>query len=337
MVGALQHAPLAVAEDERAVPVRAAVDEGSHRTARAVEHPRLSQQHDAVRLLADLFRAGHRMPAPAQGRVGVGERSDHGATLVRPGRAASRTSEVRRPYSDSGGNRTLVRSQVRTYVPSGDARAPHTGRVTAGAAYGKTLSASTRRDGVDAAAQAVEEHPSSAGPERRGGPLDPRLLRYAHTTRRFLFLAVAIGGVTALLLIAQAWLIAHVVAGAFLDHRSLGSLRDPLLALLAVIAGRSLLAWAAERTAHRASASAKSELRRAAAEHVAALGPRRARGLEGRHAQHAADDRHRRPRRLLRPLPAPAVPGRHRPGGGHRRRGRGGLGQRRADRREPAR
>ena len=34
-----------------------------------------------------------------------------------------------------------------------------------------------------------------------------------------------------------------------------------------------MLAWAAERTAHRASASAKSELRRAAAEHVAALGP----------------------------------------------------------------
>ena len=45
-----------------------------------------------------------------------------------------------------------------------------------------------------------------------------------------------------------------------------------------MIAGRSLLAWAAERTAHRASASAKSELRRATAEHVAALGPA---GLEG--------------------------------------------------------
>jgi ATP-binding cassette, subfamily C, bacterial CydCD len=132
---------------------------------------------------------------------------------------------------------------------------------------------------VDAAAQATKEHPPS-GParERRGGPLDPRLLHYARTTRRFLVLAVVVGGVTALLLIAQAWLIAHVVAGAFLDHQSLASLRGALLALLAVIAGRSLLAWAAERTAHRASASAKSELRRATAEHVAALGPA---GLEG--------------------------------------------------------
>ena len=125
---------------------------------------------------------------------------------------------------------------------------------------------------MDASAQATKEHPPS-GRERRGGPLDPRLLHYAHTTRRFLVVAVAIGGITALLLIAQAWLIAHVVAGAFLDHRTLESLRGALLALLAVVAGRSFLAWAAERTAHRASASAKSELRRAAAERVSGLGP----------------------------------------------------------------
>jgi ATP-binding cassette subfamily C protein CydCD len=127
---------------------------------------------------------------------------------------------------------------------------------------------------VDPAAQATKEHlPSNRTGKRRGGPLDPRLLRYTRTTRSFLVLAVAIGGLTALLLIAQAWLIAHVVAGAFLDHQSLAKLRGALLALLAVVAGRSLLAWAAERTAHRASASAKSELRRATAEHVAALGP----------------------------------------------------------------
>jgi thiol reductant ABC exporter CydD subunit len=131
---------------------------------------------------------------------------------------------------------------------------------------------------VDAAAQATKEHPFSPRRERRGGPLDPRLLQYARTTHRFLFLAVAIGGATALLLIAQAWLIAHVVAGAFLNHRTLGALRPSLFALLGVIVGRSVLAWAAERAAHRASASAKSELRRAAAAQVAGLGPA---GLEG--------------------------------------------------------
>ena len=49
--------------------------------------------------------------------------------------------------------------------------------------------------------------------------------------------------------------------------------------LLAVIVGRAVLAWATERAAHRASASAKSELRHSAAEHIAALGPA---GLEQR-------------------------------------------------------
>ncbi len=128
---------------------------------------------------------------------------------------------------------------------------------------------------MDAAERTTREH---SPPTRRGGPLDPRLLRYGRATRRFLVLTVAIGGVTALLLIAQAWLIARIVAGAFLDHQAVGSLRGALFALLAVIAGRSVLAWGAERAAHRASASAKSELRRAATEHVAALGPA---GLEG--------------------------------------------------------
>ena len=64
--------------------------------------------------------------------------------------------------------------------------------------------------------------------ERRGGPLDPRLLRYAHTTRRFIVLAIGIGGATALLVVAQAWLIATVVNDAFFHHGSLSSLpRSP--------------------------------------------------------------------------------------------------------------
>jgi thiol reductant ABC exporter CydD subunit len=103
--------------------------------------------------------------------------------------------------------------------------------------------------------------------------LDPRLLQYARTTRRFLVLSVLIGGTTALLLVAQAWLIAQVVAGAFIQHRPPAALRNDLGLLLAVVAARAGLAWAAERAAQLASASAKSDLRRGAATHVAALGP----------------------------------------------------------------
>ena len=133
---------------------------------------------------------------------------------------------------------------------------------------------------MDAGAKATGRDPShGATRERRGGALDSRLLRYARTTRRFVVLAVAVGGATALLVVAQASLIATIVAGAFVEHRSVTSLRTPIAALLAVIAGRAALAWAAERAAHRASASAKSELRRAASARVATLGPS---GLERR-------------------------------------------------------
>jgi thiol reductant ABC exporter CydD subunit len=110
-------------------------------------------------------------------------------------------------------------------------------------------------------------------PSRRRGPLDPRLLAYARSTRFFLVLSVLVGAVTAFLVIVQAWLIAQVVTGAFVHHRSLGSLEGPFVALLAVVAGRAALAWAAEGASVRASASAKSELRRAVTEHIAALGP----------------------------------------------------------------
>ncbi len=114
-----------------------------------------------------------------------------------------------------------------------------------------------------------------------GGPFDSRLVHYARATRTYLILSVVVGGVAAFLVIAQAWLIAMVVADAFLDHRSAASLRAPLLALLAVVAARALLAWAGERTAFRTSASAKSDLRRAAATRIGALGPA---GLDDRDA-----------------------------------------------------
>ena len=62
---------------------------------------------------------------------------------------------------------------------------------------------------------------------------------------------------------------------AFFHHGSLSSrCAGPLGFLLAVIAGSlPVLAWATERAADRASASAKSELRHSATEHIAALGP----------------------------------------------------------------
>ncbi len=102
--------------------------------------------------------------------------------------------------------------------------------------------------------------------------LDERLLAYARATRMFLFVSVALGAVSALLIVAQAWLLADVVASAFLSGRDLAQLKTPLTALLLVVTVRATVAWAAELAASRSSARAKSQLRAALLERVATLG-----------------------------------------------------------------
>jgi len=101
--------------------------------------------------------------------------------------------------------------------------------------------------------------------------LDPRLLRYARATRTFLFVSVALGSLGALLIVAQAWLLADVVARAFIGGDSLAQLQTPLAFLLAVVVARAVLAWAAELAASRSSARAKSQLRTALLERIPAL------------------------------------------------------------------
>ncbi|MFF4487355.1 thiol reductant ABC exporter subunit CydD [Streptomyces sp. NPDC001544] len=104
-------------------------------------------------------------------------------------------------------------------------------------------------------------------------PIDPRLLRYARATRRFLMAVVGLGAVGAGLVIAQAMLIAEVVVGAFQHGRTAGELRTPLILLAAVAVGRALVSWLTELAAHRAGAAVKSELRERLLERASALGP----------------------------------------------------------------
>ncbi|MFI5567941.1 thiol reductant ABC exporter subunit CydD [Streptomyces sp. NPDC051740] len=104
-------------------------------------------------------------------------------------------------------------------------------------------------------------------------PIDPRLLRYARATRGFLAAVVGLGALGAVLVIAQAMLIAEIVVGAFQDGLSAGELGTPLLLLVVVAAGRGLVGWLTELAAHRASAAVKSELRGRLLERATALGP----------------------------------------------------------------
>jgi ATP-binding cassette, subfamily C, bacterial CydCD len=84
--------------------------------------------------------------------------------------------------------------------------------------------------------------------------------------------SVGLGVLSALLIVAQAWLLADVVAGAFRHGRDLAQLRTPLIALLCVVLTRAAVAWGAELAASRSSARAKSQLRTALLERVAGLG-----------------------------------------------------------------
>ena len=113
----------------------------------------------------------------------------------------------------------------------------------------------------------------AAASSRRSGPVDPRLLHYARGTRRYLLLTVVLGGVTAGLVLAQAWLIANTISDVVVHHRGLAHVRTLVVLLAVVICGRSLVAWLGERAAQRASASAKSDLRTALVERIVQLGP----------------------------------------------------------------
>ncbi|WP_147796061.1 thiol reductant ABC exporter subunit CydD [Cellulomonas sp. Y8] len=105
-------------------------------------------------------------------------------------------------------------------------------------------------------------------------PLDPRLLRYARAARGYLALTVALGLVTAGLVIAQAILLAQVLAAAAHDGATLPDLLPRVGWLAAVVAARALAVGLQERYAHRAATRAVAELREQVVARAAALGPR---------------------------------------------------------------
>jgi ATP-binding cassette subfamily C protein CydCD len=104
-------------------------------------------------------------------------------------------------------------------------------------------------------------------------PLDPRLLRYARSTRGFIAIAVVLGVVTAVLVIAQARLLSDVIVSVTSTGADWSDVRDTVVVIAAVFACRALVSWLAEVAAVRASARAKQQLREATIEHVLALGP----------------------------------------------------------------
>ncbi|WP_206797094.1 thiol reductant ABC exporter subunit CydD [Amycolatopsis sp. MtRt-6] len=105
-------------------------------------------------------------------------------------------------------------------------------------------------------------------------PLDPRLLRHASAVRPFVLACAALGALTALLVLAQAELLAKTITWAFLDGFGLPSLLLPLGLLALVVLARAGITWLAETTAHRAAARALSQLHETVIAAALRLGPR---------------------------------------------------------------
>ncbi len=104
--------------------------------------------------------------------------------------------------------------------------------------------------------------------------LHRRLLAAGQNATLALVAAVALGAGTALLAIAQAWLLARAIAGAFVDGEGPDALAPVLAVLGLVLVSRALLAWAAEVVAQRISSTVKAGLRVALVTRAVELGPR---------------------------------------------------------------
>ncbi|MEU7788905.1 thiol reductant ABC exporter subunit CydD [Amycolatopsis sp. NPDC049159] len=107
-------------------------------------------------------------------------------------------------------------------------------------------------------------------------PLDPRLLRHASAVRPFILACAALGVLTAMLVLAQAELLAKTITWAFLDGLAVRDLLAPIGILLLVVLARAGITWLSETTAHRAAARALSQLRDTVITAALRIGPRQA-------------------------------------------------------------
>jgi len=91
---------------------------------------------------------------------------------------------------------------------------------------------------------------------------------------RWLPLAVGLGALGGVLLIAQAWFLAGVIDGVLFAGAGLDEVRPRLFALLGLIVLRAVLTWAAEQAAVQGALRVKVHLRHALYAKIRALGPR---------------------------------------------------------------
>ncbi len=113
----------------------------------------------------------------------------------------------------------------------------------------------------------------TAGGSPAARPFDPRLTRYARSTRAYLVASVLLGVATAAAVLTQAALLAWAITAAFQDGADISQLTPAVVGLLVVTAARALIAGAQDVVAARSAAGVKAELRQGLLAHAVALGP----------------------------------------------------------------
>ncbi|MEU6859555.1 thiol reductant ABC exporter subunit CydD [Glycomyces sp. NPDC046736] len=112
---------------------------------------------------------------------------------------------------------------------------------------------------------------TALAPDRGSGTFDRRLLHRARGASVYIGVCAGLGLAQTACVIAGAWLMASLIAGAFAGGEDLDALGPQLIALAAVLCARALLASVQEAAANRASAGVKSGLRRQALERLMRL------------------------------------------------------------------
>lgn len=105
-------------------------------------------------------------------------------------------------------------------------------------------------------------------------PLDPRLLRYARSARRYILEIALLGTLMAALVIGQAFLISGAASPVITRSATLAEIMPTVGWLALVILARGLLLYLRESRAHRAADQTVAELREQVVNHAVALGPR---------------------------------------------------------------
>ncbi len=92
-------------------------------------------------------------------------------------------------------------------------------------------------------------------------PLDPRLLRYSHSSRGFIFTLVVIASVVAIFTITQAYILVDLISKFFQFKRTFDSLSTEIIFLILLFIARAVLAYLNDQVSSRASSKIRSELR----------------------------------------------------------------------------